>query len=406
MVRYAKGREHANHGGQAVQLTLRDLILAHLGEWVPRLVEAEIDEMLGRKRYERQENQHRKQYRNGFHKERTLSTGLGSIPLRLRRLREPFESGIVQRYQRYTQEIGEVLPQLYLHGLATGDFQDALQVLLGEDAPLSGSTIVRLKQQWEQEYRQWRKRPLQGDYLYVWADAVYPKAGPYDESMAVLVVVGLNRKGVKELLAIEEGYREGYQSWHDVLRDIRKRGVRWIGLMISDGLDGLHKATRQVFPLTKHQRCFLHKMRNVVDKVPAKMHDEVLHALQEMYDAKCRDQVLELKRAFIVRYNKHYPAAVRSLLEAADQLFTYFDFPKSHWRSIKSTNAIESMFNAVKLRTDAARRIPSRTSALFLVFKLLMRQEKRLHKIHGYTLVPETIDLKKHAQRTLLRNAA
>jgi transposase-like protein len=247
---------------------------------------------------------------------------------------------------------------------------------------------------------------LQADYLYVWADGVYPKAGPKNESMAALVVVGLNRKGVKELLAIEEGFRESFQSWRDVLRDIRKRGVRWLGVMIADGLEGLHKAMREVFPMTKHQRCFLHKMRNILDKVPARLHDEVLQALQEMYNAKSRDQALGLKRAFIARYGKEYAAAVESLHEAGDHLFTYFDFPKSHWRSIKSTNVIESMFNAVKLRTDAARRIPSRKSALFLVFKLLTTQEKRLHKIHGYRLVPETIDQRKQYQRTLLRKAA
>ncbi|MDI6809808.1 MAG: IS256 family transposase [Candidatus Eisenbacteria bacterium] len=406
MERYTKQTEQASLDQGPVQLTLRDLILDHLSEWIPQLVDAEIDDVLGRKRYEHHADQNNKQYRNGYHKERSLTSGMGTFPVRLRRLREPFESQIVGRYQRHTREIGEVLPQLYLHGLATGDFQDALHVLLGENAPLSGSTIVRLKRQWEDEYRQWKERRLQAEYLYVWADGVYPKAGPRAESLAVLVVVGLNRKGEKELLAIEEGFRESYQSWRDVLRDIRKRGVRWVGLMIADGLEGLRKAMRDVFPLSRQQRCFLHKMRNVLDKVPAKLHDEVLQALQEMYNAKSREQALTLKRAFIARYEKPYPEAVRSLNEAGDQLFTYFDFPKSHWRSIKSTNVVESMFNAVKLRTDAARRIPSRKSALFLVFKLLTTQEQRLHKIHGYKLVPETIDTIKHAQRTLLRKAA
>jgi transposase-like protein len=154
MGRYAKDTEHANQERTPLQLTLRDLILDHLSEWVPQLVDAEIDDALGRKRYEHHEDQNGKQYRNGYHKERSLTCGMGTFPVRLRRLRQPFESQIVQRYQRQTQEIGEVLPQLYLHGLATGDFQDALQALLGEDAPLSGSTIVRLK-------RQWKKRQLQ-----------------------------------------------------------------------------------------------------------------------------------------------------------------------------------------------------------------------------------------------------
>lgn len=411
MKRYRKARRQASivtapveHG--PVELTLRDLILRHLSEWIPQLVDGEIEEFLGRKRYEQHGEQNTQNYRNGHHKARSLTCGMGTFPVRLARLREPFESQIVQRYQRQTQDVGQMLPQLYLHGLATGDFRDALQGMLGEEAPLSGPTIVRLKAQWEEEYRQWKKRKLEPEYLYIWADGVYPKAGPKDESAAVLVVVGLNRKGEKELLAIEEGYRESFESWRDVLRDIRRRGARWIGLLIADGLEGLPKAMRDVFPMAKRQHCFLHKMRNVLDKVPAKLHDEVLHALQEIYHARSKDTALGLKRSFLACYGREYPEAVRSLNNAGDHLFSFFDFPKRHWRSIKSTNVIESMFNAVKLRTDAARRIHNRHSALFLVFKLLTTQEKRLHKILGYTLVAETIDAKKKAQHNLLRTAA
>lgn len=390
-----------------VQQTLRDLILGHLSEWIPQLVDTEIDEALGRRWYERHpEEAKSKAYRNGFHRERFLTSGVGSIPLRLRRLREPFESQIVRHYQRSTDEIGELLPELYLHGLALGDFEQALRLLLGPQAPLSPATIVRLKREWEEEYLKWKKRQLGKDYLYVWVDGVYPKAGPKDESMAVLVVVGLNRKGQKELLAIEEGYRESYQSWRDVLRDLKKRGVRWIGLTIADGLDGLWKALREVFPLSKRQRCWVHKMRNIVDKVPSHAHDEILAALREIYGAKSRDQALVLKRSFLARYAKLYPKAVESLEEAGDLLFSYFAFPRRHWKSIQSTNVIESLFSAVKLRTDAARRIPKRTSALYLVFKLLTTQEQRLHRIRGYRLVPDVIDQLQTTQRTKLRKAA
>jgi putative transposase len=233
--RYRKARRQASVvtvpvEEHPVELTLRDLILSHLSEWIPELVDAEIEEFLGRKRYEQHIEGGTQKYRNGYHKERSLTCGIGTFPIRLARLREPFESQIVQRYQRQTQEVGQMLPQLYLHGLATGDFQDALQGVLGDRAPLSGSTIVRLKAQWEEEYRQWKKRKLQEEYLYLWADGVYPKAGPKDESAAVLVVVGLNRKGEKELLAIEEGFRESFESWRDVLRDLKRRGVKWVGL--------------------------------------------------------------------------------------------------------------------------------------------------------------------------------
>jgi putative transposase len=214
---------------------------------------------------------------------------------------------------------------------------------------------VRLKLQWEEEYRHRRARPLQEDHLYVREDGADPKAGPRHENMAVLVVVGLNRKREKELLAIEEGFRESFQSWRDALWDIRKRGVRWIGTVIDDRLKALRKAMREVFPTSRMQRCFLPKMRNVLDKVPSRVHDDVLQALREIYDAKSRKQAVALKKAFIACYHRQCPEAVGVLQEADDQMFTYFDFPRRHRISLKSTNVTESMFNAVKLRTDAAR---------------------------------------------------
>lgn len=391
---------------EPVRQSLHNLILSHLSEWVPQLVDSEIEEALGRRRYEHHADETAIRHRNGFHKERSLTCGCGTFGVRLPRLRQPFESQIVQRYERTTEEIGQLLPELYLHGLSLGDFRPALELLLGSDAPLSPATIVRLKKQWEQEYQQWRSRKLDADYLYVWADGVYPKAGPKDETMAILVVVGLNRNGYKEILAIEEGYRESEQSWRDVFKGLKKRGVQWFGLTIGDGIDGLWKAVRDIYPLSKHQRCWVHKMRNVVDKVPQHAHDEVLSALQDIYYAKSKDRAMELKRAFIVRFEKLYPNAMKSLREAGTSLFSYFDFPKQHWMSIKSTNVIESIFSTVKLRTNAARRIPKRESALYLVFKLLTTQEMRLNRFRGYTLVAQTIDNLKLSQKSNLRKAA
>lgn len=406
MGKYKKNVPQATTDDAPVVQTLNALILGHLSKLLPDLVEQEISESLERQRYEPHAPKAAKQYRNGYHKPRSLACGCGSFSFQLPRLREPFDSQIVKRYQRHTEEVAAVLPQLYLHGLATGDFRDALQALLGEHAPLSPASIVRLKQEWEQEYKAWKERPLQADYLYVWTDGVYPKAGPKDENMAVLVVVGLNRKGEKEILAIEEGYRESEETWRDIFRNLKQRGVRWIGLAIADGLDGLRQAVRDVFPLTKHQRCFVHKMRNVLDKIPHELHDEVQKALQKIYNASSRAEALSLKQAFIARYGQKYPKAVKSLNEAGDLLFSYFDFPEPHWKSIKSTNVIESMFAAVKLRTDATRRIRTRESALYLVFKLLTTQEQRLHKIRGYRRVAETIDAIKQCQRLKSQSAA
>jgi len=288
MPKYRKAVAQAS-SSETIVAPLRELILGHLEMWIPQLVDEEIAEYLGRKPYDLHQEGQERHYRNGYHKERSLTTGIGTVQVRLPRLRKPFASQIVRRYQRSTDEVQRMLPELYLHGLATGDFRDALGMLLGAQAPLSPTSIVRAKAQWEESYRRWRARPLEAEYLYVWADGVYPKAGPADERMAVLTIVGLNRKGCKEILAIAEGYRESFESWRDVLRDIKKRGVRWIGLLVSDGLPGLAKALRDVFPTAKRQRCFIHKMRNVVDKVPDKMHDEVLEAVRAMYHASTRD---------------------------------------------------------------------------------------------------------------------
>ena len=414
MARYQKHTRQArrftvkDENDDTIQVSLQEHILGHLSEWIPDLVRAEIREFLGRDSGEHQADAQEtgvritavngKPYRNGYHKERLLSSAMGTFPIKLPRLRVPFESKIIPQYERRTEELGELLPELYMHGLAAGDFRQAMRMLLGEHAPISATTILRLKEEWEEEYKQWRERPLDSDYLYLWADGVYPKAGPKDEKMAVLVVVGLNSKGEKEILAIEEGYRESMESWRDLFRKLKRRGLRWVGLMIADGLAGLKKALRDTFPKAKYQRCFLHKMRNVLDKLPTKCEEQAKQMLRDIYNAPSRTVALELKERFLERFAKDYPAAANSLEEAGDDLFTYFDFPRSQWKSIKSTNVIESMFNAVKLRTDAARRIRTRKSALFLVFKLLINQESRLHKIRGYRLVRATIEQLKNPQ--------
>lgn len=401
-----RSRREASSEGSGVYSLLDELVLLGARQMIQQGLEAEISERLGREWYERHDPGQMKQYRNGYGKQRHLTLPCGSLPIRVPRLREPFESAIVGRYQRLSPQMAALLPQLYLHGLAAGDFQQCFQALLGAEAPISDSSIVRLKQQWEKDYQHWKKRLLDQEYLYVWADGVYPKAGPKDDQMAVLVVVGLNRHGQKELLALEEGYRESAESWREVFRDLKRRGVRWIGLIIADGLPGLWKAQRDVFPTARRQRCLVHKMRNVLDKVPLRAHDEVLQALREIYHARSEGQALAAVRSFQTRYGKLYPKAAASLEEAREMLFSYFLFPPQHWKSIKSTNVIESMFAAVKLRTDAAKRIPRRDSALYLVFKLLSAQQGRWKKIHGYKLVAQTIEDLQATRKPKLRVAA
>ena len=252
-------------------------------EKIQDALKAERDDIVGRGRYERHASS---VYRNGYHKPRCLVCGCGSVEVRVPRLEIPYESQIVPQYERLTPEMKTLLPELYLHGLSTGDFDPVLGWLFGAGAPLSPTTIVRLKQRWEQEYRTWKERPLDKEYLYVWADGIYPKGGPIDESLCLLVVVGVKRTGAKELLALAEGYRESEESWKEVFHDLKERGVSWIGLIVGDGIKGLWKAVRECFPHAHHQRCWVHKMRNVLDKVPDKAYDEVLAVLREIYHTK------------------------------------------------------------------------------------------------------------------------
>jgi putative transposase len=403
MKKYNKQVSEAN---RSLTQSLDDLVREGARKLIHEALEDEVTEFLGRPWYDRHEDGQKKRYRNGKGRERKLHVGSGVLPIRVPRLREPFESRIVRHYQRRSDELNQLLPELYLHGLSTGDFQMCFQGVLGDDAPLSPNSISRLKQTWQEEYRQWSRQQLEREYLYVWADGVYPKAGPKSESMAVLVVVGLNRRGEKNILALHEGYRESAESWRSVLRDLRKRGVGWIGLVIADGNLGVWKALRDVFPTARRQRCFLHVMRNVLDKVPATRHDEVLERLRSLYGAASLTEAHRLVKEFRRDYGKLYPRAVASLYRAVRQLFTYMQFPKRHWRSIKTTNVIESIFASVKLRTDAARRIPSRESALYLVFKLLTTYQQRFRKINAYRLVPETIDLIKNKKYPKVRKAA
>jgi putative transposase len=406
MKKYKKQTTDATQIAENIRPSLDHLVLEGARRLIQQALQEEIRAVLGREYYEHHEADQQKHYRNGYGRQRKIVVGSGSVPLRVPRLREPFESQIVRRYQRMSEQMQHLIPQLYLHGLATGDFRQCFDSLVGPEAPLSSASIVRLKQTWQKDYESWSKRSLEEDYLYVWADGVYPKAGPKSDSMAVLVVVGLNRQGQKEILSLVEGYRESADSWRDVLRDLKRRGLKWIGLMIADGSLGLWNALRDIYPQAKRQRCFLHKMRNVLDKLPASKHDEVLQALRQMYYAGSPDETQKLIALFRASYGKFYPKAVASLDDVIGELFTYMQFPKQHWPSIKSTNVIESIFASVKLRTNAAKRIPSRESALYLVFKLVTAQQQRFRKINAYKLVNETINQLKLKSTPKLRRVA
>lgn len=357
-------------------------------------LEAEVTEFLGRQRYERYEG--RSGYRNGYGKERRVTLGTGTVPVRAPRVRdsdEPFASQVLPAWQRRSRAVQELIPELYVQGLATGDFEPALRGLLGEGAALSPSTVVRLKQRWEAEYEAWRTRSLAGHrYAYLWCDGVYPKAGLQGDKTAFLVVLGCHEHGRKEPLAIVEGYRESTESWAEVLRDLKARGLTDPKLFVGDGALGLWGAINEVYPEAEHQRCWVHKMRNVLTHFPKRLHDEVTGLLREMYKADTRDNAETLMRQFAHGYGDTYPRAVDCLLKDQEALLTYYRYPKEHWVSLKTTNPIESIFATVKLRTNAARRIKSPRSALYLIFQLMVRAQRRWRRLNAPNLVDKVLE--------------
>ena len=357
------------------------------------VLEQEVEEFLGRKRYERQDGA--VGYRNGYGKKRKVAVGSGTMAIRAPRVREclePFKSRVLKSYQHQSDNLKVMIPELYLHGLATGDFELALRGFLGEGASLSASSVSRLKERWQAEYNRWRNRSLAaGRYVYLWCDGIYPKAGLVGDKTALLVVLGVNRDGHKEPLAILESYRESTESWKSVLHDLKERGLDDPRLFTGDGALGLWAAIGEVYPQADEQRCWVHKMRNVINHFPKRLHDEVKGYLREMYYAATRQKASALMDQFADRFGKSYPRAVTCLLKDKDSLLTYYSYPRQHWPSLKTTNPIESIFATVKLRTNAAKRIRSPRSALYLIYALIVRSQKRWRCINAPELVEKVI---------------
>lgn len=356
-------------------------------------VEAEVSEFLGRHRYQRVVGK-RAGYRNGYQRPRKVAVGLGEVEVRVPRVRdteEPFESAIIQKYQRSSASVKEMIPALYLHGLATGDFEPALRGLLGESAPLSPASVVRLKQTWEEDYNAWKTRALAPAYAYIWVDGIYLKAGLADEKTALLVVLGVNEDGSKELLAMIEGYRESTDSWADVLRDLKARGAKKIHLATGDGNLGFWGALREVFPDATEQRCWVHKMANVLDKLPKRKQPEGKTLLREIYNAPTRAEAEKQIKAFATRFGAAYPRAVECLKLDQEALLAFYAFPKEHWRTIRTTNPLESIFSPVRLRTNATRRMRTARTALYLVYQLVRVAERNWRRLDGPELVAKVL---------------
>lgn len=370
--------------GESSEPLIEQLARQGAEQSVQDVLEAEVTTQLERQPHERRPTPARRGYRNGHGPKRTIATRCGPLTVRRPKVRStcgPIVSTILPRYQRSTATVSTLLPDLYLAGLSTGDFRLVLQEYLGAGVALSPSQIVRLKAKWEEAYRNWCHRPLAPVYAYVWADGIYLRVGNRDDGrLALLVVMGVNEQGRKEILAIEPGYREGTDNWQSVLRSLRERGVEVIRLIIGDGIAGLWRAVREVYPLAATQRCWRHKLANVLGRLPTTRQQEALGDLRRVYNAASRTEAEERLARFACKYHSYGPA-VETLLHDSDRLLSYYAFPKAHWTSLKTTNPLESVFAPVRMRLNKARRMPNTYSALALVHQLLLNREARIRRI-------------------------
>jgi len=350
-------------------------------------LEQEVTEMLGRLKSERRGTQGGA-YRNGHGRPRRLTTTVGTIELRRPRIRgatTPLESKVLPWFVRRLPVVDQMIPELYLHGLSEGDFDLAMRGLLGEKAPLSAKSIARLKERWQGEFEAWRKRPLEElRVVYLWVDGVYVKAGLEKDKAAILVAVAALDDGRKVVLAVQPGHRESATSWGDLLRDLKERGLATPCLVIGDGHLGIWSALREVYPGADEQRCWNHRIVNVLDKVPVKHQPAAKKLLSEVMYAPSREECEKAKARFRRWCAERDPAAAADILDRDwERLVAYYRYPPEHWKHLRTTNPIESAFATLRLRTDAAKRFKKVANATAAIWKLLLIAEKSFRHIDG-----------------------
>jgi len=342
--------------------------------------------------------------KNGTAPEREISTPIGPIEVTVPRSKDRrkipkekktrFSSSLLPPYLKRTRQLDELLPLLYLKGLSTGDFGEALEVLLGPKARgVSAATIVRLKEKWIAEMKDWQARDLKDkDYVYFWADGIYFQVRMEESKACVLVILGVLADGTKELVAISDGYRESEQSWSEVLLDLKQRGLeKPPRLAVGDGALGFWNALATVFGEAKVQRCWVHKTANILNKLPKSLHDKAKYYLQQIWMAETKVEALKAFDYFVELYKAKYPKAVQCLLKDKDDLLAFYDFPAEHWVHIRTTNPIESIFATVRLRTHKTKNCLKRDNMLSMVFKLTQSAQKRWRRINGHGLLGEVI---------------
>jgi transposase-like protein len=362
-------------------------------------LQAEVDAYIAAFRDERDEHGRRLVVRNGTHQPREVLTSAGAVEVVAPRVndrrtnpdtgeRQKFSSAILPPWCRKTPKITEVLPLLYLHGLSSGDFVPALGQFLGSSAGLSGPVITKLTETWKAEQRAFAARDLSGvDYVYLWADGIHVNIRLEEHKLCLLVLIGVRADGRKELVALTDGYRESVESWADLLRDCARRGMRAPVLAVGDGALGFWGALREVFPATREQRCWFHKIANVLGALPKSAHPGAKKALAEIWNAEDSRHALDAVTSFKAAYGAKFPKAVAKIIDDLDQLLAFYDFPAEHWIHLRTTNPIESTFATVRHRTKITRGPGSRAAGLAMAFKLIEAAQDRWRAVNGPHLV-------------------
>lgn len=371
-------------------------------ELLAEAIEAEVAEWIHQRLDRQDEHGHRQVVRNGYKPLRKIETGIGPVEVEQPRVhdrrpkgeREKFTSAILPPYLRKTKSLEDLIPWLYLKGVSTGDFSEALTALLGPEAKgLSASTVTRLKSVWEEEHQDWSRRDLAGkQYVYIWADGVYFNIRLEDGRQCILVLMGATAEGKKELIAIQDGHRESEQSWKELLLDLKARGLTIDPkLATGDGALGFWKALPQVFEMTRTQRCWVHKTANVLDKLPKSVQPRAKQMLHDIYLAPSRAKANQAFDLFLKSFEEKYPNATECLAKDREALLAFYDFPAAHWLHLRSTNVIESVFATVRLRTVKTKGTGTRKACLTMVYKLMLSAAKRWRLLNGCKLMEDVI---------------
>ncbi|TBN35793.1 IS256 family transposase [Paracoccus subflavus] len=379
-----------------------DIIRDGARKLIEQAIHAELAVLMAAFSAEKLENGTSRLVRHGYLPEREVMTGIGPVPVKVPRVRDrkpgedkiTFTPSILPRYLRKAKSVEELLPWLYLKGVSTGDFSEALAALLGPNADgLSAKTITRLKADWWNDYEAWQKRDLSHRrFLYIWADGVYFKPRMAEEKQCVLVIVGADEYGRKELLGMIDGFRESAESWRELLLDLKRRGLKQDpNLAIGDGALGFWTALREVFATTREQRCWVHKTMNVLNTLPKSLQDKAKSHLHDIWQAETKAEAGAAFDFFVETYGVKYDKAVAKLVKDREALLTFYDYPAEHWKHIRTSNPIESTFATVRHRTKRTKGCLSRRTGLAMAFKLMMSAQGKWRKLDGQNRLPEII---------------